>query len=361
MKTAFRALLVFVPTLLFAQENLSVLPEGVGLSAKYPGDTGISRHPAVVFVEDFETGTLADFGGRWSDIKNKDGKVMALSEDVPPYSPGHRSLRVTATRGLNDGGHLFRTFQSGYDRLFLRFYVKFAPDAGFNHHFVSLGGEIDPKPYAIGRAGLRPKDRWNTGIEPTPYSQYAGRTVLHPPGIWHFYTYWPEMRSWQSEDGHAVNDNGKAFYGNNFEPAKPVPVRRGEWTCVEIMVKLNSSPDSYDGEQAVWIDGKLAGRFAKGTMRGKWVRDMFRVDPAGEPFEGFRWRTDMRVKINKLWLSHYVSNESAFPRTEKYAAAHPEVTVDTQRQTVWFDHIVVATDYIGPLARPVEDPGPRTH
>jgi hypothetical protein len=325
------------------------LPEGPGLAAAYRGDAGIGAHPAVVFVENFESGTLADLAARWSDINNRDGKVMALDPDAPEASASRWSLRMTATRGLNEGGHLYRTFQPGHDRLFLRFYVKFAPDAGFNHHFVSLGGEINPAKYAVGRAGLRPVDRWNSGIEPAASSQHGERETLAPPGIWHFYTYWPEMRSWQSEEGKALNDDGRAFYGNNFEPDKPVPVPRGEWVAVEMMVQMNSSPDRYDGEQAVWIDGKLAGRFATGTMTGRWFRDQFLLDPAGQPFEGFRWRTDPRVQINKLWLSHYVSADSAFPRTDKYAAAHPEFRVNRDEQTVWFACIVAATAYIGPL------------
>jgi hypothetical protein len=338
-----------VPAILFSLDN--PLPEGPGLAASYRGDAGINAHPAVVFVEDFENGELADLASRWTDINNRNGKAMAMDRDVPEGSASRWSLRVTAARGVNEGGHLYRTFQPGYDRLFLRFYVKFAPDAGFNHHFVSLGGEIDPAKYAVGRAGLRPVDRWSSGIEPVSTSQHAAGKTFPPPGIWHFYTYWPEMRSWQSADGKALDDNGRAYYGNNFEPAEPVPAPRGEWIPVEIMVKMNSSPESHDGEQAVWIGGKLAGRFAAGTMVGKWLRDQFRIDPAGEPFEGFRWRTDMRVKINKLWLSHYVSSESAFPRTDRYADTHPDFPVNRSEQTVWFACIVAATEYIGPLGR----------
>ena len=159
------------------------------------------------------------------------------------------------------------------------------------------------------------------------------------------------MRSWQSPDGKATNDNGRAYYGNDFEPREPVPVRRGEWICVEMMVKMNSRPDAHDGEQALWIDGKLVGRFAAGTMRGAWFKDNFRIDPAGGPFEGFRWRADERVKVNRLWLSHYVTSDSAFPRTDKYAAAHPAFKVNLKEQSVWFANLVTATEYVGPLGR----------
>ena len=312
------------------------LPEGPGLAAKYPGDAGIAADPAVVFAENFEEGAIEELGQRWHNVSNKDGKVLAFHDSVPSASSGKRSLQMTATRGENSGGHLFKVLRPGRDRLFLRFYVKFAADNGFNHHFVSLGGEIDPPPYPVGRAGLRPANTWNTGIEP------AG--AFPPPGIWHFYTYWPEMRSWQNPDG-----TGTSFYGNDFQPKEPVAVPRDQWIPVEIMVKMNSSPEEHDGEQAFWIDGKLAARFAPGSVTGYWLRDIFRIDQEkGQPFEGFRWRQDMRLNVNKLWLSHYVS-ETAFERSGKYATGHPDFKVNTQTNTVWFDDLVVSAEYIGPI------------
>ena len=46
-----------------AQEaHVSELPEGTGLAARYSGDVGIDKDPAVVFVENFEAGTLDEIG-----------------------------------------------------------------------------------------------------------------------------------------------------------------------------------------------------------------------------------------------------------------------------------------------------------
>lgn len=311
------------------------LPEGPGLAARYPGDKAIADDSAVVFAENFEEGVLAAVAARWNNVKNPGGKVLAFTGDVPEASAGAHSLRVTATSGENDGGHLFRLLKPGYDRLHLRFYAKFGAYNGFNHHFVSLGGEVDPPPYPVGRAGLRAISRFNSGIEP------AGSP---PPGAWHFYSYWPDMRSWQNEDG-----TGTSFYGNSFTPEAPAVVPRGRWVCVEIMLKMNTSPEESNGEQALWIDGKLMMHWAPGTVNGRWLRDKFRRDPSGEPFAGFRWRTDMRIQINKLMLSHFVS-ETAFERTRRYAAASPDFAADTRQTTVWFDDLVVATSYIGPIA-----------
>lgn len=318
-----------------------------GIASKYPGDAGIEKDPDVVFVEDFEKGSIEDLGRKWGTISNKDGKVMAFSDDGPPGSGGKRSLGITATRGQNSGGHLFKVFRPGYDQLFCRFYVKFAPDYGFNHHFVKLQGSINPPPYPLGGAGKRPTDSWTTGIEPAGSSKHRWPwTPFPPPGIWHFYTYWCDMRSWEHPDG-----TGSSFYGNNFEPKEPVVVPRDQWICVELMVKMNSSPHKTDGEQAFWIDGKLAARFGPGTVVGYWMGDGYRLDDQkGKPFEGFRWRKDMRLNVNKLWLLHYVS-ENAFKKNDEHLARHPQIRINTKTATVWFDDIVAAKRYIGPVQR----------
>jgi hypothetical protein len=322
------------------------LPEGPGIAARYPGDRGIEKDPAVVLAEDFEVPDLSALKERWSDIKNEEGKALFLDNIVPEGSSGSRSLRVTATRGENSGGYVFTVLKPGYDRLFLRFYVRFAEDYGFDHHFCSLGGEIDPPPYPVGRAGLRPENSWGTGIEPTTTSpQTYPAQHFPPPGIWHFYTYWPEMRSWQHEDG-----TGDSFYGNDFEPGTPVVAPRGKWICVEIMVQMNSDPGKADGEQAMWIDGKLVGRFGGGVPVGYWLRDVLRNSAEkGVPFEGLRWRHDPKVNINKVKLENYVS-DTAFEKSEAYAREHPDFRINTRQSTVWFDHVVVSREYVGPMA-----------
>jgi len=326
-------------------QKAEAMPEGFGISAKYPGDVGIENDESVIFVENFEAGGIGDLKPRWSNVSNKDGKVISFSNDVPEASSGRRSISMKAIRGENSGGHLFKVFKPGHDRLYARFYVRFAPDYGFNHHFVKLQGAVDPPPYPTGGAGSKPDNSWTTGIEPAGAShhQYPA-TTFPPPGIWHFYTYWIEMRSWQGHDG-------TSFYGNNFEPKEPVIVARDRWICVEFSVKMNSAPEKSDGEQVFWIDGKLAGNFAPGSVIGYWMRDKFRLDETDEradPFEGFRWREDMRLNVNKFWLLNYVS-EDAFKKNDKYSADNPEFLINTETATVWFDDIVVAKEYIGPI------------
>jgi hypothetical protein len=68
-----------------------------------------------------------------------------------------------------------------------------------------------------------------------------------------------------------------------------------------------------------------------------------RDDGKGDPFEGFRWRTDTALRANFLCLSHYVT-ERAMRRSGIEDPAGRKVRVR-------FDHVVVADRYVGPIAR----------
>ena len=109
-------------------------------------------------------------------------------------------------------------------------------------------------------------------------------------------------------------------------------VERGRWICVEQMVKMNDVGDT-NGEQALWIDGKLVSHLGKGLRWGADGREEPQVPEGGAPFEGFRWRTVKELNINYVWIYVY---------TQKPAG---------HRIKVWFDDVIVARTYIGPLAR----------
>ncbi|PYJ55593.1 MAG: hypothetical protein DME24_24645, partial [Verrucomicrobia bacterium] len=259
---------------------------------------------------------------------NKDGKVIAFSSDVPPAGAGKRSLQMTATLGENTGGHLYTRLPREVDKAYARFYVKFAADAAYIHHFVTLGGYNPPTAWPQGGAGERPRgdDRFTVGIE--PYGNY-GRYAA--PGAWNFYTYWHEMKG--SADGK--------YWGNSLTPAQPTLVPRDRWQCVEVMLQCNSAPDKSDGELALWLDGKPVIHIGPGARRSRWTGMGFSlVEQGGEPFEGFRWRTNDQLKINFLWLLHYVT---------ELAGRQNHVAKPNPINRVWFDDIVVGTEYVGPI------------
>ena len=131
------------------------LPQGYGLSAKYPGDEGIENDPAVIFVEKFEERTLEELFRRWEDLKHRE--IMSFSNDVPKDSAGKQSLLMTHVGGKGTGGHLYRRLLPGYDKIFVRFYVKFHPDCFPIHHFSGVGGYYPPTRWPQGGSGERPR------------------------------------------------------------------------------------------------------------------------------------------------------------------------------------------------------------
>jgi len=321
-----------VPDVAAKESEPPRLPAGLGLGRGYKGDKGIATHEAVLLAESFEDGDIQDLAKRWSEVKNPQGTVLAFVEDVPEGGYGKRSLQVTATVGKNTGGHLYTTYEE-QDRVYLRFYAKFL-DAEYWHHFVGLGGYRPRTRWPQGHAGEKPRgdERFTVAIEP------HGQNGRHaPPGIWSFYNYWCEMK--RSADGK--------HWGNGLLAESPPPVPRMRWQCIEVMVQLNTAspkePDAHDGALALWLDGRLVAHFAKGARRGPWTGMGFQLrDDGGEPFEGFRWRTDERLKANMVVLSSYVTAEAM----RRSGIREPE----GRTARVLFDHVVVATEYVGPIA-----------
>lgn len=327
-------MLTAVPQRGNGQDKPSGLPEGPGLAAKYRGDVGIEKDPNVVFVENFEEPSLDEMKKRWESVSN--AEIMSLSDDAPPGSGGKRSLLMTYMGGKGNGGHLYRRLLPGYDRLHVRFYVKFDPQCAPIHHFFHVGGYNPPTPYPQGGAGERPRgdERFSTGVEP-----------FGDAWVWDCYTYWMEMRG--------SPPRGQTW-GNSFIHNPNLKVERGKWVCAEVMMKMNDVSDT-NGEMALWIDGKRVSHLGKGFPQGKWVYDKFLPGEGGEgirwsdakggpeplafpaggsPFEGFRWRKDERLRLNFLWVLLYITKA-------------PEGKVSK----VWFDDIVVAQQYIGPMGK----------
>lgn len=265
------------------------LPEGAGLAAKYPSDRGIEKDPAVLYADGFE---LADLRA-WDDLDDNKPPKVRLVQDPAMVHGGRQSVQLEARPGKGAGGDLVKILKPGHDLVHARWYCRFAPDfdQGNLMHFVHLAALRDR--WQLGRSGQKPDgtDFFCTSLEPW---RNWGR---HPaPGAMGFYTYYADMK----------RDPSGPYYGNPFRPTdSPVLVKLGRWYCMEMMVKVNH-PDRADGEQAFWIDGQLKGHYT-----------------------GIRWRTTDKLKINCLWLLLYIHDNKQVNR-------------------VWFDDVVVATEYVGP-------------
>lgn len=275
----------------------STLPSGNGLAAAYPGDAGLKGNAAVIFADDFESGSL---GEGWEETRNKNGQVLALVSPGTDARFGKRCLRVEAHLDRDTGGGLTKWFEPA-DTVFIRFYTRFDTNCDYVHHFVTLrankglrGGD---KWSGFGGAGLKPEgtERFSTAIE--PWGNWGRWTA---PGRWNFYSYWHEMKP--SQDGK--------YWGNSFGvPTAPL-IPRDRWICVEFMLKHNT-PGRPDGEQAFWIDGALLGHW-----------------------KGINWRTSGQLKANALTLESYF--------TDRWTKHNVNV--------VFFDNVVIARRYIGPVA-----------
>jgi hypothetical protein len=302
-----------------------------GLAARYPLDDVLRADPAVLVFESFDAGSIEDLATRWEQVNNKDGRLVSFAQDSPISVGGEvgRSLKLTAHPGQDEGGHLYTRLPREVDELFLRFYVKFPEPANYVHHFVHMGGYRPSTPWPQGGAGQRPAgdERITVGIEP-----FGRNGRVPPPGEWNFYTYWHEMK---------VSAGGR-YWGNGIGPARPERVPSGKWQYVEAQLRLNK-PGQADGVLGLWLDGKQVVDAHKGVARGPWTGLGFELlEEGGEPFEGFNFRTTPDLKINFVWLLHYVTETNQ--RRNRVADRSAECTV-------LFDQIVAATEYIGPIAQ----------
>ena len=139
------------------------------------------------------------------------------------------------------------------------------------------------------------------------------------PGELNFYSYFIDMqpdpkmpgKSWGNSFFPPGPGRGKAASPNRVIPALD------KWQCWEFMLQANTAPDKADGKQAMWLDGKLVGEFT-----------------------GIHWRNDTGLKVNCFWMEHY-----------GYDQGDPTKQYWKDSQAVWFDDVVVAREYIGPINR----------
>jgi hypothetical protein len=265
----------------------------------------------IIFSEDFEILNKQELLKKWVEISNLSG--MNLSNEKPPSSTGSKSLMITYNPDRNNGGHLFKTFDKDYNQLFVRFYCKFSGNHSPLNQFVKLGGYNPLTQFSQKDFNQLPNgdDRFS-----------AGPIVRSDFGFWDLNVNWMNMK---------INPD-TIVLPNHFNPNPPSSAITNKWYCVEFMIKLNEPANSSNGELALWIDGRKIIHLGQGFPNGYWEKENFFPSTDNSSFEGFQWRKDDNLKINYLWLLYYLTNGTS-----------------GKRDTVWFDDIVVATNYIGPI------------
>jgi len=246
--------------------------------------------------------------GWYNRIGEEEGRTRVV-RDPARARAGSAALELTTgdADGRSQGAGVTRWFHPGHARVHFRRYIRFAPDydQGNLHH---TGGSLyavagDNRWAEMGKAGIRPTgaDRYGAGMEPW---RDWGRNPA--PGAWMLYTYWMDMEI--DRDGN--------YWGNLLQPpperARVPP--RGEWICLETMLKANT-PGEPDGELAAWIDGKLYLHLV-----------------------GIRWR------------AAGVGAEDVLP---KRASLDHYVHESRRENKIWYDDVALSTGYIGPRDEPL--------
>jgi hypothetical protein len=175
--------------------------------------------------------------------------------------------------------------------------------------------------------GYNPPLAWpnpQAGVKPTGTDRFSAAAEQNSQtSLFDHYDYWMNMR--RSADGN--------YWGNVLLNNSSVGTKAGQWTCVEQMVKLNNPTTASNGEHAIWLDGAKVSHLGQGFPNGTWSGGIFTQEPGGTPFEGFRWRSDINLNLNWIWLQNYSPYDPAgFSGNMKFA------------------HVVVAKSYIGCLA-----------
>jgi hypothetical protein len=286
------------------------LPEGQGLAARYPNDIGIASDPAVIFTDDFESyGNGADLATRWTNVFQLSN--VRIATESGGFVGGGKALEFTVPVTSSEvSNSVSRTINPELDVLFLRYYAKY--DASFDVLGSSHNGGVISAHYCC--PGQR-SDGFNKFLVSYEASRFAA--AKPNPGELNAYVYHPDMRDVYGDHFHPTGriapyaSTPLFSFGPEFVSRSEVTPVRGRWYAYELMVKANT-PGLRDGRIALWLDGTLIAEFPNLRLR----------DTSG-------------LKIDRVALNMHVR---AVTRTA------------TKR---WYDDVVAATSYIGPMM-----PGP---
>lgn len=323
------------------------------LARSYPGDVGIGNDRRVIFAEDFSGATPAQVAGRWSSAQPERASLVAGVEGAADG----QALQLRVVGGQWQGATFFKRLAESHDELYVRYYTRYQPGS-YNHNGLIVGGFDPPTDYALGTCCTAPdgdraftvhleliEDSFGQHLFPGPHQQFG------------FYSYWMEMMSWgdgtisQASCTDPLTGATKpCAAGNRLMKGAHPRIPFGEWVAVEVHVRLNDPVSERNGMLQMWINGltviqggrevsSLGPGFPKGRSVGY---GEFTPDAsATTSFQGFRWRDDPALGLNFIWLNHFSPH-----------AASGEVSL------LDFDQLVVATDYIGPMATGEPAPPP---
>lgn len=276
------------------------------LAQRHPGDAGMAQDPAVIFSDDFESGGF----GRWDDWDRNPAPDNQIVSDPQLVHSGARAAQLLLTRP-DKTVDLVKWFDRGYDRVYARWYCRFAADYA-------------PGPSAPGAPG---SDLNGGSLVATRERSQLGTNNSAPDGSNFFTTLlWanpdlgrnplPGLLALRAQrPGMRPDANDDPWWGVFSAPDRPRRPICGQWHCLGLLLAANT-PGRNDGEQAFWLDGELC------------LQET-----------GLRWRDQADLRINGFWL--------------------PFALRDCPRPTsIAIDDVVIATEYVGPMTgtRPGQGP-----
>jgi hypothetical protein len=297
---------LMVGLVLIAMPSAAPLPAGnVGIASRYPLDSGIASDAAVIFADDFESyGSAANLTSKWSQAYHA-ANLRIATESANVFAGG-KSVELTVPRTSSEVSNtLLKSISPERDALFLRYYAKF--DAGFNVVGSSHNGSTIQAHYCC--PGVR-ADGFNKFL--VSYEAWRDSAATANPGRLNAYIYHPDQRDiWGDHffpTGIVLPFSSVPFnYGPEFVSRPDVTPVLGRWYSYELMVKANT-PGMRDGRVAFWLDGEL-------------IAD----------FPNLRLRETTTLKIDRFTIDlHVYNNNVALARK-------------------WYDNVVTATSYIGPM------------
>jgi hypothetical protein len=305
--------LCVLPTARVCPAQLPPLPEGnVGIAARYPDDAGIGVDADVVFAENFENvsgSSLTESNSAFDAVYG----ANSITQEPANVHGGTKAVERIHTSSSSFGAVEF--IGNGYETVHLRYYMKYHPEFPGCHH---TGGGI----YAVAGSGYTQIGDI-TGVRPDgtnhyqaylddipPFFSWSPEGNDTPPGWQNFYCYNMEQGSEYGDllfpDGTVIPGASGIDLGSDFVTRPNFLAERGRWYCFEIMMQANT-PGQNDGRLAFWVDGQLAGDFPR-----------------------LLFRSVNTLTPNHVAISTYSSQ------------VH-------ENKTLWYDDVVAATSYIGPV------------
>jgi hypothetical protein len=309
------------PVLLFSVPALF----GDGIASRYPNDVGIENDPNVLLADGFESYTSpSQLLNKWDHAVRQTN--LRIATEPGNYVGGHKSLEMTLPISSTEVGNSITKFIIPKEPvLHIRAYAKFDPGfslQGGSHNGLRLRGGNSLAP------GV-PAPRDGSGFFTFVLQNHrlgTGRGGENLPGFAKVYSYWPFQRTnygdhWCS-DGWVIPGGWGLWvlYPFQYPDFKPLPnwqPIRGVWYCYEFMVQVNAL-GTRNGVVAYWINGQLKGRWPNLFIRSI---DSLKID-----FASLDLHATKSARVNKKW----------------------------------YDNVVIARSYIGPIspAGPTPTPTP---